>query len=353
MKPLPFWACVCLIAMKLNTKYLGLDLKHPIIAGASPLPGDLNKVRELEDGGIAAITMYSLFEEQITQNMLGSGAYIDAYESSFSEAVSDIPEVDLLAQGVDSYLDQLQRVKEAVDVPVIASLNGVREGEWVNYATLIEEAGADALELNLYFLPSDLDEDAAELESRCIRIVESIKARISLPLSVKLSPYFTALPQFAERLVDAGANGFVCFNRFYQPDIDVDRLEICPKPDLSDSHELPLRLRWLALLSGRIKAQLAVSGGVHTGLDMVKSLLVGADTIQIVSTLLQNGPRRIDAMLSELKNWMEEKGYASLDQLRGSMNHLRRPNPEALERANYMRVLRNWGLPEPRFKPPS
>jgi dihydroorotate dehydrogenase (fumarate) len=246
------------------------------------------------------------------------GAYIDTYESSFSEAVSDIPEVDLLAQGVDSYLDQLQRVKEAVDVPVIASLNGVREGEWVNYATLMEEAGADALELNLYFLPSDLDEDAAELESRCIRIVESIKARISLPLSVKLSPYFTALPQFAERLVDAGANGFVCFNRFYQPDIDVDRLEICPKPDLSDSHELRLRLRWLALLSGRIKAQLAVSGGVHTGLDMVKSLLVGADTIQIVSTLLQNGPRRIDAMLSELKNWMEEKGYASLDQLRGS-----------------------------------
>lgn len=351
MKTLPFWACVCSIAMKLNTKYLGLDLKHPIIAGASPLPGDLNKVRELEDGGIAAITMYSLFEEQITQNMLGSGAYIDAYENSFSEAVSDIPGVDLLAQGVDSYLDQLQRVKEAVDVPVIASLNGVREGEWVNYATLMEEAGADALELNLYFLPSDLDEDAAELESRCIRIVESIKARISLALSVKLSPYFTALPQFAERLVDAGANGFACFNRFYQPDIDIDRLEICPKPDLSDSHELRLRLRWLALLSGRIKAQLAVSGGVHTGLDMVKSLLVGADTIQIVSTLLQNGPRRIEAMLSELKNWMEEKAYGSLDQLRGSMNYLRRPDPEALERANYMRVLRNWELPEPRCKP--
>lgn len=212
----------------------------------------------------------------------------------------------------------------------------------MNYATLIQEAGADALELNLYFLPTDLDEDAAELESRCIRIVESIKSRISVPLSVKLSPYFTALPQFAKRLADAGANGLVCFNRFYQPDIDVEELDIRPMLDLSHSHELRLRLRWLAFLSGRINAQLAVSGGVHTGLDVAKSLMVGADSVQIVSSLLLNGPGQIEIMLTELKNWMEEKEYASLEQLRGCMNYLRCPDPEALERANYMRVLKSW-----------
>ena len=312
------------------------------MAGASPLPDDLDKIRALEDGGIAAITMYSLFEEQITQNLVGSEAHIGSYENSFSEAASYFPEVDLLERGVDVYLDQVQKVKGAVDLPVIGSLNGTREGEWVNYAKLIQEAGADALELNLYFLPTDMDESAGDLEDRCIRIVESVKARITVPLAVKLSPFFTALPQFAKRLAAAGADSLVCFNRFYQPDIDTDELDIRPMLDLSYSHELRLRLRWLAFLSGRIDAQLAVSGGVHNGLDAAKSLMAGADAVQIVSSLLINGPEQVQIMLDELTKWMDEKEYTSLDELRGCMNYLRCPDPEALERANYMRVLKSW-----------
>lgn len=327
--------------MDLRTKYLGLDLPHPIIAGASPLADDLDKVRALEDGGIAAITMYSLFEEQITQNIVGRNANIGAYENAFSEAALYFPEVDLLARGVDAYLDQLQSVKKAVDVPVIASLNGTREGEWVNYGSLIEEAGADALELNLYFLSMDLYESAESLESRCLRIIELIKSRISIPLSVKLSPFYSSLPHFAKRVVAAGADSLVCFNRFYQPDIDVEELAVRPKLDLSRSQELCLRLRWLAFLSGRIDAQLAVSGGVHTGIDAVKAIMAGADAVQIVSSLLLNGPKQTGIILDELKKWMEEKEYSSLDELRGCMNYLRCPNPDALERANYMRVLKS------------
>ncbi|MDQ8194639.1 dihydroorotate dehydrogenase-like protein [Coraliomargarita sp. SDUM461004] len=328
--------------MNLETKYLGLDLKHPIIAGASPLPDDLDKVRALEDGGIAAITMYSLFEEQITQNSIGAEAHVGSYENSFAEAASYFPDVDLLERGVDNYLDQLVKVKAAVAVPVIGSLNGTREGEWVNYASLIESAGADALELNLYFLPTDMDESAAQLEDRCIRIVESVKARITVPLAVKLSPFFTALPHFAKRLAAAGADSLVCFNRFYQPDIDTEELDIRPMLDLSHSHELRMRLRWLAYLSGRIDAKLAVSGGVHTGIDAVKSLMAGADVVQIVSCLLINGPEQVKEMLDELQGWMQEKEYTSLDELRGCMNFLRCPDPDALERANYMRVLKSW-----------
>ena len=328
--------------MNLQTQYLGFELKHPIIAGASPLPDDLDKVRALEDGGIAAITMYSLFEEQITQNIVGSEAHIGNYENSFSEAASYFPEVDLLERGVDVYLDQVQKVKAAVDVPVIGSLNGTREGEWVNYASLIESAGADALELNLYFLPTEMEESAAELEDRCIRIVQAVDARIQVPLAVKLSPFFTALPHFAKRLAAAGADSLVCFNRFYQPDIDVDELDIRPMIDLSHSQELRLRLRWLAFLSGRIDTQLVVSCGVYNGIDVAKSLMAGADAVQTVSSLLINGPEQVKSMLDELCKWMEGKGYNSIDELRGCMNYLRCPDPEALERANYMRVLKSW-----------
>jgi dihydroorotate dehydrogenase (fumarate) len=328
--------------MNLNTHYLGLELDNPLIAGASPLPDDLDKVRILEDAGIAAITMYSLFEEQITQNIVGAEAHIGSYENSFSEAASYFPDVDILERDVDVYLDQIQRVKKAVDVPVIASLNGTREGPWVDYARLLEGAGADALELNLYFLPTDIEESASQLEDRCIRIVEAVKARIEIPLSVKLSPFFTALPHFAKRLAEAGAGSLVCFNRFYQPDIDTDALDIRPALELSHSTELRLRLRWLAFLSGRIDTQLAVSGGVHTGIDVAKSLMAGADVVQTVSSLLINGPGHVAELLDELNRWIEEKEYNTLDELRGCMNYLRCPDPEALERANYMRLLKSW-----------
>lgn len=328
--------------MKLTTDYLGLKLKNPLIAGASPLPDDLDKVRGLEDGGIAAFTMYSLFEEQITHNLVGSEAHIGAYENSFSEAASYFPDVNLLEHGVEAYLDQLQRVKEAVSVPVIGSLNGTREGQWVNYAALIEEAGADALELNLYFLATDFDLSAAEIEDRCVAIVTAVKERIGISLAVKLSPFFTALPHFAKRLVEAGADGLVLFNRFYQPDIDTDELDIQPKLDLSHSTELRLRLRWLAMLSGRLSVDLSVSGGVHNGIDLAKSLMAGANTAQMVSGLLMNGPSKIEETLTELVSWMEEKEYNSLEELRGCLNYQHCPDPEALERANYMRVLKSY-----------
>jgi len=329
--------------MNLETEYLGLKLKHPLIVGASPLADDLDKVRQLEDSGAAAITMYSLFEEQITQNMLGSEAHIGAYENSFAEAASYFPEVNqLLERDVEAYLEQLQKVKSAVEVPVIASLNGTREGEWVSYASLMEQSGADALELNLYFLATDLEESASDLEDRCLRIVEAIRSQISIPLAVKLSPNFTALPHFANRLCAAKVDGLVLFNRFYQPDFDIEDLSVRPSLDLSFSNELRQRLRWLALLSDRVPCDLSVSGGVHTGLDAVKAVMAGADSVQMVSTLLINGPTRIADVLSEFGRWVTEHEYESVDQLRGCMNYNRCPDPEALERANYMRVLKSW-----------
>jgi len=328
--------------MDLSTQYLGLALKHPLIAGASPMPDDLDKVRALEDGGIAAITMYSLFEEQITQNLVGSEAHIGAYENSFSEAASYFPEVNLLERGVEAYLEQLQRVKAAVDVPVIGSLNGTREGAWVNYASLIEDVGADALELNLYALSTDLNESAAVVEDRYLRIVSAICERIEIPLAVKLSPFFSALPHFAKRLTDSGADGLVIFNRFYQPDIDTEELDVRPMLELSHSTELRLRLRWLALLSDRVPVDLSVSGGVHTGVDLAKSLMAGAHSVQMVSSLLLNGPDTIGLVLAEFQKWVEEKEYTSLDELRGCLNYQHCPDPEALERANYMRVLKSF-----------
>ena len=328
--------------MDLRTNYLGLELEHPLIAGASPMSDDLDKLRALEDGGIAAITLYSLFEEQVTQNLVGSGAHTGTYEESFAEAAAEFPEINSHKLGVEAYIDHLERVRAAVSVPIIGSLNGSREGEWVNYATLIESAGVDALELNLYYLATDFETSAAELEDRCVRVVRSVSERIKIPLAVKLSPFFTALPHFAKRLAGAGADSLVCFNRFYQPDIDADELAVKPSLELSHSHELRLRLRWLALLSGRIDAQLSVSGGVHNGIDMAKALMAGADSVQMVSGLLINGPSQIGAVLKELNEWVEEKEFESLDQLRGSLNYLRGPDPEAIERANYMRVLKRF-----------
>ena len=331
--------------MKLETSYLGLKLKHPLVVGACPLSGDVDKVRSLEDAGAAAITMYSLFEEQITHNTVGAAAHINSYENSFSEAASYFPNANLFDLDVDTYLSQLQQVKAACDLPVIASLNGTREGEWVSYANLMQQAGADALELNLYFLATDLEESATELEDRCIRIVTAVREQTDIPLAVKLSPYFTALPHFAGRLADVGADGLVLFNRFYQPDFDIEELDIEPRLHLSNSPELLLRLRWLALLHERVSCNLAVSGGVHTGVDAIKAIMAGADSVQMVSTLLLNGPSQMSEILSEMTQWLEAKEYTSIDELRGSMSYLRCPDPKALERANYLRILKSWRPP--------
>lgn len=338
--------------MNLETSYLGLHLKNPLIAGASPLPDDLDKVRQMEDSDVAAITMYSLFEEQISQNMVGGDSPSDAYGETFSEVVSNFSGGNLLEQDLEAYLTQLQAVKAAVEVPVIGSLNGVREGGWVTYARLIEDAGADALELNLYFLPSDMEESAAVLEDRCVRIVRAVSDQISIPLAVKLSPYFTALPHFARRLSGSGADALVLFNRFYQPDVDVESIQLKPTLDLSLSSELRLRLRWLALLSSRIQCQLSVSGGVHTGIDLIKAILAGADSVQMVSSLLINGPRQIESVLEEVRGWMEAHEHASLDSIRGALSFSRCSNPEALERANYLRIFKSWRSGEKARKHP-
>lgn len=328
--------------MQLETKYLGLTLKNPLIAGASPFADDLDKVRALEDYGISAITMYSLFEEQITHNQKGALAHIGSYENSFSEASSYFPNSDLLDTGVETYLNQLSKVKAAVGVPVIGSLNGWHAGDWVRYAKQIEAAGADALELNLYFLPIDLSETSGQIEDRCIAIVSSVRSQIDIPLAIKLSPFYTGLPHFANRLTQAGADGIVCFNRFYQPDIDIEAIDIEPTLQLSDPRELRLRLRWLAMLSDRIPVDLAVSGGVHGGKDAIKAIMAGAHGVQLVSTLLQRGASHVARILEEMAEWAADHEYSSVDELRGCMNYMRCPDPEALERANYMRILKSW-----------
>lgn len=328
--------------MDLSTRYLGFDLPHPFMPGASPLVDELDTVRLLEDAGAAAIVMNSLFEEQIVYEQVSVASYVDDPAYSFAEAQTYFPEPELLSFGPEEYLEKLRRVVQAVAVPVIGSLNGTTKGRWLEYARLIEQAGADALELNVYALPTEPQESAAEIESRTVDIVKEVKRSISIPLAVKLSPYYTAPVHFARCLEAAGADGLVLFNRFYQPDIDVEELEVARTLRLSDSSELLLRLRWLAIMSGQIGMSFAVSGGVHTPLDAVKAIMTGADAVQMVSALLKNGPDYLAMVRRAVATWLIEHDYDSLAQARGSMNHQRCPDPSGYERANYMDILQTW-----------
>lgn len=327
--------------MRLSTPYLGLQLDNPFMAGASPLADDLGAVKRLEDAGAAAIVMYSLFEEQIFLELERAASYIDRPAESFPEALSYFPRTEdfKFRLGPDEYLEQIARIKRAVDIPVIGSLNGVTPGGWMDYAQRIEEAGADALELNVYFLSTNPDETGEDVENRTLQLLRGVKASVGIPVTVKLSPFFSSLPHFVRRLETDGADGVVLFNRFYQPDIDVEELELAPKLKLSDSSELLLRLRWLAILSGRVKLSLAVSGGVHTATDAIKAIMAGAHGVQMVSALLRNGPEHLGRVKEEVTVWMKEHDYESVDQMRGSMSLLRCPDPSAVERANYLRVL--------------
>jgi dihydroorotate dehydrogenase (fumarate) len=328
--------------MDLSTSYLGFRLPHPFMPGASPLVDDLDTVRRLEDAGAAAIVMHSLFEEQIAREQVAVARFLDAPSESFAEALTYLPRPETFALGPEEYLEHIHKLKAAVSVPVIASLNGATDGGWLGYARLMENAGADALELNVYFLPTDGNESSEMIERRTLHMLESIKHAIGVPVAVKLSPFYTSLSSFARRLTERGADGLVLFNRFYQPDIDVETLEVAPTLRLSDSSELLLRLRWLAILSGRVDASLAVSGGVHTALDAVKAVMAGADAIQVVSALLRHGPEQLANLRRDLALWLEEHEYESLAQMKGSMNLLRCPNPAAHERANYMTILQSW-----------
>jgi dihydroorotate dehydrogenase (fumarate) len=327
--------------MNLATTYLGCSLPHPLMPGASPLVDDLDMVRRLEDAGAAAIVMHSLFEEQIAAEE-HAAVQVAAHGDSFGEALSYLPGSPAFALGPDRYLEQLRRIRDAVAVPVIASLNGVTPGGWLEYARLLEQAGAHALELNVYHVATDPAETAAAVESRVLEVLRAVRAAVRLPLAVKLSPFYSAVAHLAHELDLLGADGLVLFNRFYQPDIDPDALEVVPALQLSDSSELRLRLRWLAILHGRVRPGLAASGGVHTGLDALKAVMAGADAVQLVSALLRHGPEHLAAVRADLTRWLEEHEYDSLAQARGSMSLLRCPDPVAFERANYLRVLESW-----------
>jgi dihydroorotate dehydrogenase (fumarate) len=330
------------MTMDLSTTYLGFQLPHPFLPGASPLVNDLDTVRRLEDAGAAAIVMHSLFEEQIKREQMAAARFLAVPSESFAEVLSFLPDPDSFALGPEEYLGHIRKLKAVVSVPVIASLNGATDGGWLGYARLMEGAGADALELNVYAFGTDFNESSEMLERRTLHMLEAVKREIGIPVAVKLSPFYTSLAGFACRLAERGADGLVLFNRFYQPDIDVETLEVAPTLRLSDSSELLLRLRWLAILSGRIKASLAVTGGVHNSLDAVKALMAGADAVQLVSTLLRHGPEQLTNLRRDLALWLEEHEYDSLAQMKGSMSLLRSPAPGAHERADYMTILQSW-----------
>ena len=328
--------------MDLSTTYLGLSLPHPLMPGASPLVDDLDMVKRLEDAGAAAIVMHSLFEEHITGERARTLHQIETHANSFSEAPSYFPDRPALSVGSEPYLEQIRRIKAAIRVPVIGSLNGTTATGWLDFARLIQQAGADALELNFYVVATDPLEHGQDIEQRVLDILRRVKASVTIPVAVKLSPFFGSFAHLASQLDGLGADGLVLFNRFYQPDIDVETLEVVPRLQLSDSSELLLRLRWLAILSGHLQASLAVTGGVHTAVDTIKAVMAGAHAVQLVSALLQHGPEHLKTVREEMVRWMEEHEYHSLRQMQGSMNLTRCPDPQAFERANYMRVLHSW-----------
>ncbi|MBI3784331.1 MAG: dihydroorotate dehydrogenase-like protein [Deltaproteobacteria bacterium] len=328
--------------MDLSTTYLGLRLPHPLMPGASPLVDDLDQVRRLEDAGAAAIVMHSLFEEQITLDQLGTIHSMEIHEGASAEALSYFPDPSDYRLGPDQYLEQLRRIKDAVAVPIVASLNGTTPEGWLAFARLLENAGADALELNVYHVASSPDENAVQVEERLLEVLRTVRRHVRIPLALKLSPFYSALANLAQRLDAEGIDGLVLFNRFYQPEIDIEALEVKPYLHLSDSSELLLRLRWLAILSGRVRASLAVTGGVHSAIDVIKAVMAGANAVQMVSALLQHGPEELQKVRTAVEYWMEQHEYESLAQMQGSMNLQRCPDPTAFERANYMRVLQSW-----------
>ena len=327
--------------MDLKTKYLGFELEHPFVPGASPLCDHLDTVRRLEDAGAPALVLRSLFEEQIVEEQLEGFRTIEVHGESSAEAQSFLPRSGSFVFGPEEYLDHLRRVKEAVRIPVIASLNGVSAHGWSDYPRLMQEVGADALELNLYLLALSPEVTGAEVEERCLEAIRAVRAQVQVPLAVKLSPFFSSPAAFARQAVAAGADALVLFNRFYQPDIDVVALQVAPSLHLSTPAELPLRLRWLAALSGRVEADLAITGGVHSAQDGVKALMAGADAVQVVSVLLRKGPEHLHVLKTELAQWMEQHHWPSVLHLKGVMDLDRCPDPELYERANYMVMLQN------------
>jgi dihydroorotate dehydrogenase (fumarate) len=338
-----------------TTAYMGLKLRNPLVASSSPLTLDLDNIRRMEDAGAAAIVMHSLFEEQIAlerrqrRRILGFGTSLDDSLSDVPDlTVIFLPDVTDYNRGPDAYLEHLHRAKQAVRIPVIASLNGSSRGNWTKYASGMEEAGADAIELNTYYLPAEVEVTSAEVERRYFDLVKQVKSTVTIPVAVKLNPYFSALANVARRLNLAGAEALVLFNRFYQPDFDLERLEVLPNLALSGSEELLLRLHWVAILYAQLKADLAVTGGVHSAQDVVKAIMAGAQVAMMTSALLKNGIDHFRKVLADLSQWMEEHGYESIGEMRGSMALRSIADTSAFERANYLRVLSSSSLRPPK-----
>jgi dihydroorotate dehydrogenase (fumarate) len=328
--------------MDLSTSYLGLKLKNPLVPSASPLSRTLDGIKRMEDAGASAIVMYSLFEEQIHHEAAELDHYLSYGTQSFAEALSYFPETKEYNLGPDEYIEHIRKAKEAVDIPIIGSLNGISTGGWIQYAKKIQDAGANALELNVYYIPTDPKLSGAAVEQRYLDVLKAVKSTVTIPVAMKLSPYFSSMAHMATQLDAAGADGLVMFNRFYQPDLDIEQLEVVPNVTLSTSQAIRLPLRWVAVLYGRVKASLAATSGVHSAQDVVKLLMAGADVTQLCSSLLLHGPGRIAEILQELDRWLLEHEYTSVKQMRGSMSQKSVADPSAFERANYMKALNRF-----------
>ena len=325
--------------MSLSTNYLGLVLKNPIVASSSPLSHTVDSIQRLEDAGVSAVVMYSLFEEQITFDSFYVDHYLRNNTNSYAESLSYFPEMDDYNVWPDEYLNLIRRAKERCDIPNIGSLNGVSIGGWTNYAALIEDAGADAIELNVYYVPTSVDLTGREIENIYLDMLRQVKRSVTIPVAMKLSPFFSSVANMSRRLAEEGANGLVLFNRFYQPDIDLEELAVKPRLVLSNSDELRLPLRWVAILYGRVLADFAITTGIHNSEDVLKGLMAGAKVTMMASELLQNGVRRVREVLRDLEVWMDEHEYASVAQMIGSMSQQHCAEPAAFERANYMKTL--------------
>ena len=332
--------------MDLTTTYLGMELQHPIVPSASPLSESLDGIKRMEDAGAAAIVMYSLFEEQIMLESQQLDHYLSYNVQAIAEALTFFPDMEEYKIGPEEYVNLISRAKDAVDIPIIGSLNGVSDSGWIEYAKEIEAAGADALELNTYYIAADPETSGSDVEQMYLEVVRAVAESVSIPVAVKLSPYFSATANMTHRLAEAGADALVLFNRFYQPDFDLENLEVVPHLVLSDSDEMRLPLRWVAMLYGRVDVDFAITSGVHTAEDVLKGLMAGANITMMASELLRNGLGRIGEILLDMKVWMQDHEYESVAQMQGSMSQKHIKEAAALERANYMQVLGSW-RPDP------